>query len=462
MPSDIDELLKRADQPVDPDTKDRPDFDPAKADAEVKTKAKAEGRKLPRVDPYITGFYIFLCFFSVVELYSASSREVTGSNVFAPLVRHLVILLGSAALCFWISRRSMQTIVRFTPWFVVISVLMMIYVLINGQIINGARRSFSVAGIPVQPSEFLKLSAVLIIAYIMARFQLKKGGVRTKGVVLCAAIVTLFSGLLFSQGLTNTLLLMGISMSMMVIGGVQWRKLGLVIVFYGLVGMGGIMYKMHTKDSQNVEQIVSTGVDADGNRKTANRAGIWEARFLRFFSDSIPKYDQPITAQNRQEMYSYMAQANGGVFGVKPGNSRETARLPLAFSDYIFSIVVEDWGFIGGIFLLIIYISILLRAGGIASRCDRAFPAMIEMGLAVMITIQALFHMAITTGLFPVSGQPLPMISKGGTSMLITSVAFGLMLCVSRYARSRNKRAQGPALKAELPENINSSNPGKL
>lgn len=462
MPNDIDELLKRAEAPDETTTSTKKSSPKASKQAREASEALAESR--PRADRYITGLYFALCAISVVELYSASSREVSGSNVFAPLIRHCLMLMLGVAICFGVSRVKMSKIVKLTPWFVLISVLMMIYVLINGQIINGARRSFSLMGIQIQPSEFLKLSAVLIIAYIMAKNQHKGGGVRTRGVVLSAGIVIMFGALLFSQGLTNTLLLMVISLSMMVIGGIEWKKFGLVLVFYGMIGGGAMIYKMHSSDADS-QQIMLTGTDSQGNRATVNRAkSVWAGRMSRYFGDSIEKWKQPITALNRQEMYSYMAQANGGLLGVLPGNSRETARLPLAFSDYIYSIVVEDWGFVGGLVLLGIYLSLVLRAGGIASRCSRAFPAMLEMGMAVMIAFQALFHMAITTGVFPVSGQPLPMISKGGTSMLITSLAFGIMLCVSRYATAKpgKKKAVAPAPAPDLPTSLDADNPTRL
>jgi len=315
----------------------------------------------------------------------------------------------------------------------------MIYVLLNGQIINDARRSFSLIGIQIQPAEMLKMSAVLVIAYIMSRNQ-EPHGVKTKGVVWSAVFVCIFSGLLFSQGLTNTLLLMSISLSMMLIGGIQWKKFGLLLLFYGAIGGVGLYTKMSSE---------------------ADRGGTWKARMERFKGDDTPKYDQPLTADNRQEMYAYMAQANGGVTGVLPGNSRETARLPLAFSDYIYSIVVEDLGLVGGLFLLLVYLSLLGRAGVIASRCDRAFPSMLVMGMAVMIVFQAMFHMAINTGVFPVSGQPLPMISKGGTSMLVTSLAFGVMLSISRYVSTIGHKKASKA-EAELPTELDAVNPTQL
>jgi cell division protein FtsW len=136
--------------------------------------------------------------------------------------------------------------------------------------------------------------------------------------------------------------------------------------------------------------------------------------------------------------------------------------LPLAFSDYIFSIVVEDMGVVGGVVLLLVYLGLVARAGTVASKCSRAFPALLIMGCAVVIVFQALMHMAIVVGLFPVSGQPLPFISKGGTSVLVMSLAIGMMLSVSRYAvRTNSKKDINQELK-ELPDDITSENPMKI
>ena len=169
-----------------------------------------------------------------------------------------------------------------------------------------------------------------------------------------------------------------------------------------------------------------------------------------------------MNSTNRQEMYSRIAQAHGGITGVGPGNSRECSRLPLAFSDYIYSIIIEELGFIGGVFVLVLYLFLLARAGMIAKKCSRAFPALLIMGMAVMITLQALFHMGINTGFFPVSGQPLPLISMGGTSIFIISMAFGVMLSVSRFAVQSNKTKEIKAEIAELPEGLKAENPMKL
>ena len=124
--------------------------------------------------------------------------------------------------------------------------------------------------------------------------------------------------------------------------------------------------------------------------------------------------------------------------------------------------MVEEFGFVGGFLLLMVYLSLLARAGNIASRCKRSYPALLVIGMAVFIVLQALIHMAIVVGVSPVSGQPLPLISKGGSSILITSLAFGIMLSVSRFA-ARND--QSKEIKAEgdlLPEELHAENPAQL
>ena len=165
-----------------------------------------------------------------------------------------------------------------------------------------------------------------------------------------------------------------------------------------------------------------------------------------------------MTDLNRQEMLAKMSQANGGVFGKGPGNSRESARLPLAFSDYIYSIIVEDTGLFGGLFLLILYLMLLARAGRITFKLKRALPAFLIMGCAVLIVFQALVHMAIVTGLGPVSGQPLPFISKGGTSVLVMSAAIGIMLSVSRFAVTKNDKKEIKEELKGLPEDMRAAN----
>ncbi|MCM1071490.1 MAG: FtsW/RodA/SpoVE family cell cycle protein [[Clostridium] fimetarium] len=432
-------------------------------DYAAKAPAK-EAADVRKADKYIWAIYIALLVVSVVELYSASSREVQASNVFGPLLRHGKMLVLGAGITIGLSRMKFKWIIHLTPIFALFSLVIGFYVFFNGQIINGARRSMTLLGIPLQSAELLKLAVVLFIAYMMTRKTSQSRGVKNLGIVFSAGYVLICCGLLVTQGLTNTLLLMGVSFAMMLIAGVDMKRFMLVIVSYAAIG-GVFMAFRGDKDEETAAEttaIMTTGRDLEGNEVTHARQSTWMARIDRWLGDTVPKYEKKIDAKNRQEMYSYFAQANGGLHGVLPGNSRETARLPLAFSDYIFAIIVEDWGFIGGMGLLILYLCLLGRAGVIAARCSHVFPALLVMGMAVMIVLQALFHMAIVTGVFPVSGQPLPMISKGGTSIIATSIAFGLMLAVSRFASQSNKKKEIMAAALDLPEDMDAVNPGKI
>lgn len=410
-------------------------------------------------DKHLWGIYIFLCFISVIELYSASSREVSPGSfgVFGPIVRHGAMLIAGFFIIMYLQRQHYRRIFLATPWFCLISVVLMVATLVGGTTINEARRSLSFGFISIQPSEFLKISAAMLVAFIMSRTQIKGGGVKTAGVYWSAGFILFFCALLAPEGLTNTLLLMSISFSMMIIGGSSKLKLLKVGVIYlacfGLY-LGVQMIARSGDEKENTEQTDSG--------KSGSRVGVWGSRMGSYF-DGTKKYDLPMTSENQQELLGYMAQAHGGVTGVGIGNSRETSRLPLAFTDYIYAIVIEETGLIGGIVTLILYLWLLARASAIASRCSRAFPALLVIGMALVIVYQALFHICIVTGVIPVSGQPLPLISKGGTSILVTSIAFGIMLSVSRFAvRTNSSKKEIKNEIDSLPEDMRADNPTQI
>lgn len=425
-------------------------------------------KALAKADKHIWGIFIALCIISVIELYSASSREVASSSlgVIGPIVRHL-FMLGIGVVITWVlSRRHYSDFALFTIVFAAISAAAMIYVMFCGNYVNGARRSFSLLGIGIYPAEMVKISAVLLVALVMTLNQDPNGvGITKKGMMWSGLIIMFFSALLIEQGLTNTLLLVAITYSMMLIGGVKWLHLLGLTVFFALCGGVFMAYLVFTDVREipaDAQQSIET-VSDDGMTRKPSRIETWIARVNRHSSDSIPKWEIPPTGKNRQEILSYMAQAHGGIHGVGPGNSREAARLPLAFSDYIFAIVVEELGLIGGLAVLLLYLWLLARAAGIASRCSITYPALIVMGMAVMIVFQALFHIGIVTGVFPVSGQPLPLISKGGTSIIVTCIAFGIMLSVSRTAsRHGNKKQDISDEKESLPEQLRDENKMQL
>jgi cell division protein FtsW len=187
-----------------------------------------------------------------------------------------------------------------------------------------------------------------------------------------------------------------------------------------------------------------------------NRLTTWQKRIQRFGdSDAKPAAQFVITAQNYQETHSTMAIAASNVIGRGPGNSIERDYLPQAYSDFIYAIILEELGFAGGLFVLLLYIVLLVRAAKIAQRCRSYFPAFLVMGCALMLVAQAMINMMVAVGLFPVTGQPLPLISRGGTSTLINCGYIGMILGVSYYTEKMNNDAQLAAQESteeDIPE----------
>jgi len=398
---------------------------------------------------------------SVVELFSASSTEVSSSNVYSPLIRHAIFLALGLGVVLWLQNTHYILMRRFAWIFAILSLGLLVMSTVAGVEINGAQRALRIAGMTIQPAEIVKLSVVLLLASILSKNQ-TPGGVTNRGIITSAIVVVVFAVFLYKDGLTNTILLMGVSISMFLIGGIQWPKFWMIIFIYGLCAGSLLMVKQVNKKI-STDEFDTVAIEATSSNTSSNAGGAIGGReetrnnrIYRWLAGVHP--NDPIDDLNRQVIFSKFAQANGGLVGQGPGNSRESARLPLAFSDYIYSIIVEDTGFVGGSLLLILFLLLVARAGRIAYKCSRAFPAFLIMGCAVMIVFQALVHMAIVTGLFPVSGQPLPFISKGGTSVLVMSAAIGMMLSVSRFAVTTGDKKDIRAELKELPEDMQAAN----
>lgn len=409
----------------------------------------------PKPDSYIWGIYIMLLMVSVIELFSASSTEVSASNVYMPLIRHGIFLAIGLGCVLGLQNIHYGYFSRFSFTMAVLSLGLLIFSNFFGVEINGAQRAISIAGFTIQPAEIVKLTVVVYLATVLGRNQ-RPGCVSTSGMIHAALTVVIFGACLWKNGLTNTILLFCVSLSMFLIGGMKWKQFGIIIAVYGVCGGALYVMKYTNEKGSEFDRMSQTEMVEQRQSSEIDRTGTQKGRISRFLEGVNP--DDPIDDYNRQVVFAKIAQANGGVMGQGLGNSRESSRLPLAFSDYIYSIIVEETGFVGGVALLLLYLFLLARAGQIAYRCSRAFPAFLIMGCAVLIVFQALVHMAIVTGLFPVSGQPLPLISKGGTSVVIMSCAIGIMLSVSRFAVTNgNKKEMREELRG-LPADMQAAN----
>lgn len=419
-------------------------------------------------DKFIWGSYIALVVFSIIELFSASSQQVRVNDIFKPLISHVAFLVFGFVLMLGLQRLHFTRIIRLIPYYAIASGVLMLLVLICGTPINGELRAIEIFGIMIVPAEFLKLAVALSVALILSRYRIRENGrndVASGGVFCSAAVVCASSALLFNQGLTNTLLLMSISIGMMIIGGISWRKLGVVLMVYMAMGGVAVAYKVISASSHEAtaEEIELARINQEEvkTNDADNRAFTWKGRFARHLV--WDKWKEPVDDSNKQAQLSFMAQARGGLFGQGIGKSRENARLPLAFSDYIFAIIVEELGALVAIFVIALYLFLLGRAGRLAMVVKSSPACLLVIGCALVICLQALFHVAIVVGVFPVSGQPLPLISKGGISILATSLALGIMLSVSKWAARTNDDED--AFRHELsslPEHLATDNPSQI
>ena len=171
------------------------------------------------------------------------------------------------------------------------------------------------------------------------------------------------------------------------------------------------------------------------------RAYTWVARIDRSAQETDEnKY--VMNDENLQVQHGRIAVARGGFLGVFPGNSVERDYLPHAYDDFIYAIIVEEMGLAGGIFVMFLYLVLLFRTGQIATVCKSTFPAMLVTGLGLLITLQATVNMFVGSGFGLVTGQPLPLISRGGTSILVTCIYFGIILGVIREIKSEGNKIQ--------------------
>lgn len=380
---------------------------------------------LKNIDKSFWGLYIILIAVAILALFSASSTLVyqrgsalgpIGSQMFFIVLGFVAAFVIQYIPSYWI---------RFGGYILLgFSTLLVYSTMIPGNplvvTINGAARWVNIAGITFQPSELAKLSLIIVVADQLARIRSERDKEKYFYRTLIISAIVMLP--VMASNLSTAVLIGLIVFCLWILARIPWKYtmsiVGIALVAlclgYAIVEFG----------------FVRPGRQMHGPFK---RATTWVSRIDRHFvEDGGSKY--VLTDDNIQEVYSSVAIARGGSspLGVLPGNSKERDYLPLAFADYIFAIIVEESGFIGAFVLIFIYLAILFRACNVSSRYNDMPAMLMTMGLALMITCQALISMLVAVGLGPVTGQPLPMISRGGTSVLITSIYFGIMMGVSR------------------------------
>ena len=408
-------------------------------------------------DKVIWMVFFFLCIISIIEVYSASSQlTYKNGSYLSPVLKHIGILLMGIFCMVLTLNIKCKYFKIVTPFLLIISVLMLIWVLFAGQSTNGAARWVGILGMKFQPSEIAKGALVLATAQILSAMQTEKGADQHAFkyiLVVCAFIIPL----ILVENFSTAFLLCVVIFLMMVLGRVPMQQLGKllgVVVLFGVVLFVLIM-AVGTDHSQDVasqtltEEVVDQPKEEPGVfSKVFHRFDTWKARIAKFADKRQLTPAEVDLDKDGQTAHANIAIASSNVVGKGPGNSVERDFLSQAFSDFIYAIIIEEMGIVGAVAVAFLYIVLLIRTGRIVNRCENNFPAFLAMGLALLLVIQAIFNMCVAVGLAPVTGQPLPLISKGGTSTMINCIYVGVILSISRSAKRKPMPADGPAMGA--------------
>ena len=381
-------------------------------------------------DKVIWIIFLFLCLISIIEVFSAASTLTYKSgDHWGPITQHSVILMVGAFIVVLVHNIPCKYF-SVIPFFLLpLSCILLLFVMgmgiITGDRVNGAARWMTFFGIQFQPSELAKMAVIIVTAFILSKFQ-GEDGANPKAFKYIMWIIGIVFVLIAPENGSTAALLAGVVFLMMLIGRVPWKQIGKLV---GTVGLALTLL---------ISVIVIIPPSVYENVPGTHRFSTWQSRIKGFFEDkgAVPaaKFD---IDKDAQVAHANIAIATSHIVGKMPGNSVQRDFLSQAFSDFIFAIVIEELGLLGGGFIVMLYLWLLIRAGRIAKRCDKLFPSFLVMGIALLLVSQAMLNMMVAVGLFPVTGQPLPLISKGGTSTLINCAYIGMILSVSRYVAEK-------------------------
>lgn len=395
--------------------------------------------------------FFILALTSVVEVFSASSGlTYKGGSIWAPILKHVGILVLGVFAMVVVMNVKCKYFRLATPLLLAVAVVTLIWVMVAGQVTNGASRWMNFLGIPFQPSELGKGALVLATAQILSALQTDHGADKKAiGYVLVVGLPIIL--LIFRENFSTAVLLFLVMVMMMFIGRVPIAQIGKllgVVTFVAVLFLTAVMTlgqddEEKAKAARQTEQAVERKTEEGVVNSIFHRFGTWKTRINEFLNNEDVPPEKFDLNNNSQVGHSNIAIVSSNIIGKGPGNSVERDFLPQAFSDFIYAIIIEELGIVGALIVAMVYVMLLFRTARIAGRCENCFPAFLAMGLALLLVSQALFNMLVAVGLAPVTGQPLPLVSKGGTSTVINCVYLGVILSISRTAKRRDTPA-GP------------------
>lgn len=387
-----------------------------------------------RGDRGIWAMVVLFMFYSLLAVYSSSvSVAFTnfGGNTTYFLRSQFFMLLFGLIIIIITSHLNYKIYSTLANLLLLGAIALLVLTLFFGVRINEATRWIEIpgTGFRLQTSDLAKVALVIYLSRVLAKYQneLNDFSLVTRIFIIPIAIVC---ALIVSENLSTAVMIFGICMIIMFIGRVPVKFL---LAYTGMALAGVILFAL-----------VLTVVSKD------NRVEVWKNRIEAFVKGESEQND------NYQLNQAKIAISTGGLFGKMPGKSVQRNMLPQSNSDFIFAIIVEEYGLLfGAIPLIMAYLILLYRGIAIARRCETAFPAFLVLGLVIMIVLQAILNMMVAVGLFPVTGQTLPLVSWGRTSVLVMSFSIGAILGVSRIVNARIRQE-------ELPEEEKSDNESRI
>ena len=370
-------------------------------------------------DRVIWAVVFTLSMISILVVYSsigtlAYKRTVSPESY---LFKHtFMVFLGLASM--WIAHkidyRYYSKISRFALW---ISVPLLIYTFFNGTTINDAARwiTIPIIGTSFQPSDFASLALIINLASMLSKKQQNIDDIK-ESLIPMLLWCGLICGLIALTNLSTAVLLLATCMLIMFIGRVPVKYLAMLVLVGALAG--AVALKFGTRGATALSRVEAF----------------------------VTGKELPFQAKHGR-----IAVATGGVFGKGPGNSDQRNILPHPYSDFIYAILVEEYGLIGGVIVLILYLILLHRGMKAAYNSERAFGGLLSAGLSFDLVCQAMVNMGVVVGLGPITGQPLPLISMGGTAMVFTGLSIGIILSVSRGEQDENWNQQTSEVKEKEP-----------
>lgn len=404
-----------------------------------------------RGDKYIWGIVVLLSLISILVVYSATGSlayKMYKGNTNVYLFKQVSFSVVGLLLIYFLHRINYTLFSRVATILFLLSIPLLLYTLFFGARINDGSRwiKLPIINMTIQTSDLAKLALFMYISRLLSKKQEVIKDFK-KGFIPIVAPVMIICLLIMPANLSNALLTGATALLLMFIGRVSIKHIlltiGVALIPVALI----VMVAMFTYDGkQRADDTKKAGMAE--KVKSFGRFGTWVRRVQDFMY--ARENETPYQVQQAK-----IAIANGSVLvGLGPGNSRQRNFLPQAYNDFIYSIIIEEYGLLGGVFMIFIYLVFLFRCIRIFRRCPYAFGAFLALGLSFTLVIQAVANMAVNVNLVPVTGVTLPLVSMGGSSFLFTCGAIGIILSVARNVEQMEGKAE-PAAVAATPPPVN-------